>query len=185
MNQTSGSAQFSHKITSFYANNEIFCYFCAVKSLEHSCITSDFGDIRPRCRGLSVPAFRAFYMDSTEKLLASDPDGMTSYEFLVNNFDLHPEAVALAVDNIGRVDATGQFAASAARFLHATDPDRFVSEIDRLLKQAIDKDREKAYLPSLLSCIWGDDYTARVDELRECDDNFRRIYKRVHPASAI
>ncbi len=124
-------------------------------------------------------------MDNVEKLLASDSDGMVSYEYLVNNFDRHPEVVGLAVENIGRVDSTGQFAASAARFLHATDAARFAAEIDTLLKQAIDKDRDKAYLPSLLSCIWGNDYAERADALREADDNFRRIYKRVHPASAI
>lgn len=124
-------------------------------------------------------------MNSTEKLLASDVDGMVSYDYLVNNIDTNSVAVGLAVENIGRVDQTGQFAASAARFLHAIDPVHFEEEIDTLLKIAIDKDREKAYLPSLLSCIWGEDYLSRVDELREADDNFRRIYKRVHPSSSI
>ena len=124
-------------------------------------------------------------MDNTEKLLATDTDGMVSYEYLVNHIDADTKAVDLAVENIGRVDTTGQFAASAARFLHAMDSKRFASEIDCLLKLAIDKDREKAYLPSLLSCIWGADYLARAEELREKDDNFRRIYKRVHPSGII
>lgn len=124
-------------------------------------------------------------MDQIDKLLLEDVDGMATYEFMVNNIDLHPELVSKAVENLQRVDHTGQFASSAARFLHAINARHFAADIDCLLKQAIDKDREKAYLPSLLSCIWGDDYASRVDELREADDNFRRIYKRVHPSSAI
>lgn len=124
-------------------------------------------------------------MDTTEKLLAEDRDGMASYECLVNNFDSDPSVLHTAIDNIEKVDSTGQFAASAARFLAAVSPEAFAPEIDRLLKMAIDKDREKAYLPDLLSSIWGSDYHSHVEELREKDDNFRRIYKRVHPASMI
>lgn len=124
-------------------------------------------------------------MDTTEKLLADDPDGMASYECLVNNFDSDATLLQAAIENIGRVDTTGQFAASAARFLAAVSPVRFAAEIDRLLKMAIDKDRDKAYLPDLLSSIWGPDYHAHVEELREKDDNFRRIYKRVHPVSIL
>lgn len=110
---------------------------------------------------------------------------MASYEYLVNNIDLDPKAVEMAIDNIARVDTTGQFAASAARFLAAVGRERFATDIDRLLKQVIDKDRNKSYMPDLLPCIWGEDYSQHVEELREADDNFRRIYKRVHPLSCI
>ena len=124
-------------------------------------------------------------MDINEKALAEDKDGMASYECLVNNFNSDPELLQAAIDNMERVDATGQFTASAARFLAAISPNEYSREIDRLLKLAIDKDRAKAYLPDLLSSIWGADYELHAEELREKDDNFRRIYKRVYPASMI
>lgn len=123
-------------------------------------------------------------MDSTDKILSEDHDGMASYEYLVNNIGIL-DAVEAAIDSIGRADSTGQFAASVARFLAAIGKDQYAAQIDRLLKQVIDKDRNKSYLPSLLSCIWGDDYAMRADELREKDDNFRRIYKRVHPSGLL
>lgn len=124
-------------------------------------------------------------MNDADKILAQDSDGMVSYEYLVNHCDAPCEHLSVAVESIGRLDTTGQFAASAARFLSALGRDDFAPLIDTLLKQAIDKDREKAYLPSLLSSIWGEDYALHADTLRETDDNFRRIYKRVHPSSAI
>ena len=49
----------------------------------------------------------------------------------------------------------------------------------------IDKDREKQYMPALLPAIWGTDYMNRAEELRDLDDNFRRIFKRVHPIGII
>lgn len=112
-------------------------------------------------------------------------DGMTAYEFLVNNINSDKQLIDNAVDSIVNNDTTGQFSASAARFLAAIDPESFSVEIDHLLKSAIDKDRDKHYLPDLLQGIWGKDYMARADILRETDDNFRRIYKRVHPAGII
>lgn len=124
-------------------------------------------------------------MDSNEKILASDTDGMASYELLVNNIDGDRQTLSKAVENLHRVDTSGQFAASAARFLAAVSREQFADLIDTLLKQVIEKDRDKAYLPDLLPCIWGADYTEHINELRETDDNFRRIYKRVHPSSAL
>ena len=45
----------------------------------------------------------------------------------------------------------------------------------------IDKDRERKYIGSLLEALWGADYHDNADKLRETDDNFRRIYKRMFP----
>lgn len=112
-------------------------------------------------------------------------EGMSSYEFLVNNINEDKEVIDNAVQSIISTDTTGQFSASAARFLAAIDHESFAEEIDLLLKSTIDKDRDKHYLPDLLQGIWGDDYMSRAEELRETDDNFRRIYKRVHPAGII
>lgn len=115
----------------------------------------------------------------------SDNEGMSSYEFLVNHINEDKEVINNAVSGIIKTDTSGQFSASAARFLAAVDHDSFSEEIDRLLKSTIEKDRDKHYLPDLLQGIWGNDYMARAEELRETDDNFRRIYKRVHPAGII
>lgn len=124
-------------------------------------------------------------MNTSETTDDKSNDGMSAYESLVNNINSDKELIDKAVDDIVKADATGQFSASAARFLAAIDSDNFVTEIDRLLKSAIDKDREKQYLPALLPSIWGDDYMKRAEELRDEDDNFRRIFKRVHPAGVI
>ncbi len=124
-------------------------------------------------------------MGNSETEGRSKADGMTSYEFLVNNTNSDKKLIAKAVDDIVASDTSGQFSASAARFLSAIDPESFRVEIDRLLRSAIDKDRDKQYLPALLPSIWGDDYMNKAEELRERDDNFRRIFKRVHPAGII
>lgn len=124
-------------------------------------------------------------MTELEKILSSDPDGMASYEYLVNNTDADTDTITRVADNIIKVDTTGQFVCSAARYLSAVDSRRYAPAIDRLLNSAIDKDRDHAYLPDLLTAIWGEDYAAHADELKETDDNFRRIYKRVFPSGAL
>ena len=114
-----------------------------------------------------------------------DNRGMQCYEHLVNNIDADEAAVAQCVTDLIAADTTGQFSASAARFLAGMAPGSFTAELDALLKSAIAKDRELAYLPDLLPAIWGADYTSNADTLRETDDNFRRIYKRVHPSGIL
>ena len=79
------------------------------------------------------------------------------------------------------VDKTGQFVVSTARYLHAIDPKKFANSIDKLIKAAIEKDRERVYLGDLAASIWGTDYKERAEELKASDDNFRRIYKRLYP----
>ena len=83
------------------------------------------------------------------------------------------------------VDPKGQFVASTARYLHAIDPVKYASAIDTLVKAAIDKDREHAYLPDLIMALWGPDYQENAAEISARDDNFRRIYKRLYPAMGI
>lgn len=111
--------------------------------------------------------------------------GFEAYEHLVDNINAEGLVVDEAVSNIIDNDPTGQFSASAVRYLAAVDRQLFADNIDRLLKAVIDKDRQKAYLPDLLPAVWGTDYISRAQELREADDNFRRIYKRVHPSGVI
>ena len=49
------------------------------------------------------------------------------------------------------------------------------------MEGAIEKDRERRYIGSLLEALWGSDYEEHVAELKETDNNFRRIYRRIHP----
>jgi hypothetical protein len=89
------------------------------------------------------------------------------------------------IANMIKVDASGQFVASAARYLAAIDSSAYAPQISSLIAAAIDKDREHRYLPDLIAGIWGADYAEKAEELSKADDNFRRIYKRLHPSSLI
>ncbi|MDE6488282.1 MAG: hypothetical protein K2L46_03295, partial [Paramuribaculum sp.] len=89
------------------------------------------------------------------------------------------------IENMIMVDASGQFTVSAARYLNAIDPEKYAAHIQNLISAAIDKDRERVYIGSLLTDIWGPDYASRADSLAASDRNFRRIYQRLHPASII
>lgn len=114
-----------------------------------------------------------------------DPDGMATYEYIVNNVETCLEEMPLLFDNLKSKDVTGQFLASSARFLAAVDRVRFGDWIPRLIESAIEKDRERRYIGSLLEAIWGADYSSRIDELTASDNNFRRIYKRIYPNTPI
>ncbi|MCM1153492.1 MAG: hypothetical protein NC328_07560 [Muribaculum sp.] len=116
------------------------------------------------------------------KHLETDPDGMATYDYIVNHVDSCIEDMPELIENLRRVDCSGQFLASSARFLCAVDRNGFASCLEPLIEGAIEKDRERRYIGSLLEAIWGKDYRHRVDELRETDDNFRRIFKRIYPA---
>jgi hypothetical protein len=79
------------------------------------------------------------------------------------------------------VDRTGQYLASAARYLHAIDAERYAQSIKQLVAATIDKDREHKFLADILTSIYGEDYQDRAEELSNSDNNFRRIYKRLFP----
>ncbi|MDE5554190.1 MAG: hypothetical protein K2J10_03285 [Muribaculaceae bacterium] len=121
----------------------------------------------------------------TDKL-RRDPDGLLTYECIANHIDSLDEAhLDELVDNMISVDMTGQFTASAARYLHAIDAANYAAAINRLVAATIDKDRERRYLPDVLNSIYGPDYHCRAAELSATDNNFRRIYKRLYPNSVI
>lgn len=124
-------------------------------------------------------------MEEILKNLSKDPDGMLTYEYIANHVGSCGDMLPALVENMYRVDNSGQFLASTARFLAAVDRDYFAVSISRLIEYTIEKDREHRYLASLLQGIWGADYEQRVNELRETDDNFRRVYKRLYPTSLI
>lgn len=123
--------------------------------------------------------------DSDKKRLTSDPDGLLTYEFIANHIGTPELDIDWLADNIIAVDANGQFTGSAARYLNAINAEVFSAQIDRLIAATIDKDREHRYLPALMQGIWGSDCEARAAELSAMSNNFRRIYKRLYPTSAI
>lgn len=110
---------------------------------------------------------------------------MATYEYIVNNVETCDDEMDSLVENLRRVDLTGQFLASTARFLAAIDREKFERWLTPLIEGAIEKDRERRYIPSLLEAIWGADYKEEADKLRATDDVFRRLYKRVYPAGAM
>lgn len=123
--------------------------------------------------------------EQLKKRLSADTTGLLTYEYLANNIGSCDDVLPDLVNNIIRVDADGQFTVSAARYLAAIDMESYRTHIDNLIAAAINKDRDRAYIGALLSCIWGDDYADRVKELNASSDNFRRIYKRVFPQGKI
>ncbi|MBR5639368.1 MAG: hypothetical protein IKW83_06345 [Muribaculaceae bacterium] len=121
--------------------------------------------------------------DELRKRLDNDENGLLTYEYIannINNSDFYQEVDGL-IDNIIKVDKTGQFVVSTARYLNAIDKEVYAPQIDRLIKAAIVADRERAYLGVLAASIWGDNYKERAASLIATDDNFRRIYKRLYP----
>lgn len=123
--------------------------------------------------------------DDDKKRLSNDPDGLLSYEYIANHIGSPDLEIDFLVNNIIRVDTNGQFTGSAARYLHAIDANAFAAQIDTLIAATIDRDREHRYLPALMQGIYGDDCESRAAELSVADNNFRRIYKRLYPTSAI
>ncbi len=124
-------------------------------------------------------------MSEILKNLSGDCDGMATYDYIVNNVDTCIDYMPELVDNLRRADISGQFLASTARFLCAIDREKFASWITPLVEGAIEKDRERRYIGSLLQAIWGQDYKERAEELKASDDTFRRIFKRIYPAEGI
>ena len=120
-------------------------------------------------------------IEELESKLAKDTNGLLTYEYIANHINSIDDMMADLVENMIRVDKTGQFVVSTARYLHAIDPNKFSQSIDTLIKAAIEKDRNRAYLADLVASIWGKDYQERAAELNATDDNFRRIYKRLYP----
>jgi hypothetical protein len=118
--------------------------------------------------------------------LRHDPDGLMTYEYLANHIgECTPDDIDRLIENMESVDRTGQFLASAARYLNAIDPEGYGPAIRRLVAFAIDKDREHKYLPDLMHSLYGPDSLENAERLCASDDNFRRIYKRLYPTNII
>ena len=119
--------------------------------------------------------------NNTKKMLENDSNGLLTYEYIANNMGNIDDDMPELVDNMILKDRTGQFVVSTARYLNAIDHDKYASSIDLLVKAAIAKDRDHVYLSYLAASLWGDDFKEHAAELSACDDNFRRIFKRLYP----
>ena len=124
-------------------------------------------------------------MENELKKLENDTDGMATYEYIANHIEDCDDRMDMLVANLNRVDTTGQFCASAARFLHAVDAERFSQWMSPLIEGVIVKDRERKYLGSLLEALWGADYHENAAQLQKVDNDFRRIYKRLFPSESL
>lgn len=118
-----------------------------------------------------------------KKELERDSDGLLTYEYIANHIGLCDDIMDELIDNMILVDGNGQFVVSAARYLKAIDREHYSGIITRLVASAIEKDRERRYLPSLIESLYGADYMEHADELSATDNNFRRIYKRLFPTT--
>lgn len=110
---------------------------------------------------------------------------MAVYEYVVDHAEGDIDNMPEVIDRLRKTDISGQFFASTARYLSAVDAERFARWIPTLIEGAIERDRERRYIGSLLEAIWGADYRERAEELSAADDNFRRIYKRLFPAPGL
>lgn len=120
-------------------------------------------------------------MDSTDYKEKLEEEGMAVYQHIVDNCETCAEQLPELIERMHNVDMSGQFMASTARYLAAVDRIKFEPYLGQLIEGAIEKDREHKYIGSLLQSIWGEDYQDHIDQLKKSDDNFRRIYKRMHP----
>ncbi|MBD5212288.1 MAG: hypothetical protein HDS70_00815 [Bacteroidales bacterium] len=112
--------------------------------------------------------------------LEQDTDGLMTYEYIVNRVEEIEEELPTLADIMKRADHSGQFLASTARFLAAVDRDRFSPYLAPFIEGALERDKERKYIGSLLEAIWGADYKENIENLTATDDNFRRIYKRIY-----
>ena len=123
--------------------------------------------------------------DELDTLRKADTDGLLTYEYIANNIGECDDQLPALAEILRQVDKNGQFTASAARFLHAIDAERYDDVVRTLVASTIDHDRERAYLPDLMQSIYGTDYAEKADKLSAVDNNFRRMYKRLYNDSAM
>ena len=69
--------------------------------------------------------------------IEKDPDGLLTYEYIANNVDSCYDDMDFLVANMIKVDLSGQFVASAARYLYAIDAQVYGVHISRLIASVI------------------------------------------------
>lgn len=120
------------------------------------------------------------HTSTIEEITHNCQDGLTIYQYIVDHCEACIPNMSELICQLKHVDTTGQFLASTARYLAAVDREAFEPWLAPIIEGAIEKDRERKYIGSLLEAIWGEDYESRAEILKEQDNNFRRIYKRIH-----
>lgn len=120
-------------------------------------------------------------MNPSEYKQKLEDEALEVYQYIVDNCEHCAEEMPKLIEKLHDVDMSGQFFASSARYLAAVNRENYEPWFAPLIEGAIEKDREHKYIGSLLTSIWGEDYEQRLEELKLNDDNFRRIYKRLHP----
>lgn len=120
-----------------------------------------------------------------KELQDRDTDGLLIYEYMANNIGRIDEDMPALCEILCTDDRTGQFTASAARFLHAVDAETYAASVKRLVSSTIDRDRERRYLPELMESIYGPVDALDVAEMSAADNNFRRLYKRLYADTAM
>ena len=119
------------------------------------------------------------------KAVELDTEGLSTYEFIVNHlYELNDDQLNEIIDNLSRIDSTGQYLASASRYMHAVEAARFAPYTERMIGLTIDRDREHRYIGELMTAFYGNDYKEKAGELSG-DNNFRRMYKRLFPEGAL
>ena len=113
-------------------------------------------------------------------------NGLQIYEYLVNHLEeLSDRDIVKVTERLSETDLSGQYLASASRYLNAVDCTRYASAVEQMVGAVIDRDREHKYLPELVIALYGSDYEDRATELIATDNNFRRLYKRLNPAHTL
>ena len=120
-----------------------------------------------------------------KELKDRDKDGLLIYECIANNAGQDDACLPELCKALAEVDLSGQFTASAARFLHAVDSTRYADLVRPLVSATIDLDRERKYLGDLFQCLYGPVEGLDVAAMSAADNNFRRMYKRLFANTAM
>ncbi len=120
-----------------------------------------------------------------KELKDRDKDGLLIYECIANNAGQDDACLPELCKALAEVDLSGQFTASAARFLHAVDSTRYADLVRPLVSATIDLDRERKYIGDLFQCLYGPVEGLDVAAMSAADNNFRRMYKRLFADTAM
>lgn len=120
-----------------------------------------------------------------KELKDRDKDGLLIYECIANNAGQDDACLPELCKALAEVDHSGQFTASAARFLHAVDRTGYADLVRPLVSATIDLDRERKYLGDLFQCLYGPVEGLDVAAMSAADNNFRRMYKRLFADTAM
>lgn len=115
-----------------------------------------------------------------KELKERDKDGLLIYESIANNAGQDDACLPELCEALAAVDHSGQFTASAARFLHAVNAEAYDAIVRPLVSATIDLDRERKYLGDLFQSLYGPVEDLDVEAMSAADNNFRRMYKRLY-----